>query len=129
MCKLRRNLRERHRVVGPLRKLGMRPLAEYKQIDIDRTRLQARIGDPSDRTFDLTRDALERFAIEVGFDLSRDVEERRTVHAVGRLALVERRDASDPRICAQTLQGRENVRLPVSEVRTYTDVDVHTYRS
>ncbi len=116
MRELRRNLRERHRVVGPLRKLGMDPFAKDEQVDIDRTRLQACIGDASDRTLDFTCDALEGLAIEVGFDLRRDVEKRRTVYTVGRFALVERRDASDPPVCAQTLQRCENVRLPVAEI-------------
>ncbi len=71
----------------------MGPVTEHEQIDVDRAGLQTRVGDPPDGQFDLTNDAFELGTIEVGVDLRSDVQKGGTARAVGRLALVERRDA------------------------------------
>jgi hypothetical protein len=73
MGELRRDLGERHRVVRPVRELGMRPITEDQKVDIDGPRLQPRVGNPSDGDFDFTNDPLEFGAIEFRLDLRGNV--------------------------------------------------------
>ena len=130
MRELRRDLGERHGVVRPVRELGMdvQSPKTSRSMSIGRA-CSARVGDSADRKFDLAREAFERGAIELRFDLRGDVEKGRPAGALGRLALVKRRDALDARVGAQALQRSEDVRLPVAEVRSDPDIDVHAYRS
>src|SRR5579875_1300226 len=77
----------------------------------------------ADGDLDAACEAFERFGVELGLELGGDVEEARTADVPDGLGFIIRRNRLDSAAQTQALEGLEDIRLPVAQVRTDADID------
>src|SRR5579863_981065 len=83
-----------------------------------------RAGGTSDSEFDIARKSFEIHRRKIRAQRRRNVEIRRSVRSAGGGRLIKSGNGEDVRLGAQALKRRENIALPVSEIRTDADKDL-----
>src|SRR5579872_1483172 len=96
-----------------------------QHVDVDRPSGEFTRAQTSERGLDVAREPFESGTVERRFEFGRNVEKRRTFSTVRRLAFVKRRNRPNLRAGTQTLQRSQNIRLPVAQVRSDSDKDLH----
>jgi hypothetical protein len=96
-----------------------------QEVDVDWARGETRRATrTTDGQLDVTRKALERGSIEFGAKRRRNVEVCRALCSVRRLGFIKGRYGEYLNASAQTLQGGQNITLPVSQVGPDPDIEL-----
>ncbi len=96
---------------------------DQEDVDVDRARRERVHPLAPEPGLDAARQRLELERPEFRAQLGGDVEESRAVDRAGRRRLIERRYRLDADLGPQALQGAEQIRLPVAQIRPDSHVD------